>query len=183
MTRFKNFVAPLAVLALTALVLAGCGSNSKTTTTSPAAATQSTSSSGAVTVSTKSSDAGTVLSGDGGKTLYLFEADKNGKPTCSGDCAAAWPPAMTTGDAKASGDADQSKLGTVSSSGGKQITYAGHPLYYFAKDTDAEDIYGNGVEAFGAEWYALTPTGANAEGSKKTSSSSTSNDSSSSSGY
>jgi hypothetical protein len=43
------------------------------------------------------------------------------------------------------------------------LTYAGHPLYYYVKDTDAEDVYGNGIDSFGAEWYALTPSGANAE--------------------
>jgi predicted lipoprotein with Yx(FWY)xxD motif len=119
---------------------------------------------------------GTVLAGAGGKTLYLFEADKGGKPTCTADCAAAWPPAMSSGKPTVSGDAVQSKVGTVS--GTKQLTYAGHPLYYYVKDTDTEDVYGNGIESFGAEWYALTPTGANAEGTAAKSS-----DSSTSSGY
>ncbi|MGH2959091.1 MAG: COG4315 family predicted lipoprotein, partial [Solirubrobacterales bacterium] len=114
---------------------------------------------------TKASDVGTVLAGADGRTLYLFEADKGGKPTCSGDCAAAWPPAIGSGDVTVSGDADQSKLGSVAET--KQITYAGHPLYYYVKDTDAEDVYGNDVEAFGAEWYAVTPSGANAEGTSK----------------
>jgi predicted lipoprotein with Yx(FWY)xxD motif len=157
MKRLTSF----ALLALTALALAGCGdsSDSSSTTAAQPAATKTP----AGTVSTKSTDVGTVLSGEDGKTLYLFEADKNGKPTCSGDCAAAWPPAIATGSAKASGDADQSKLGTVTVSGVKQLTYAGHPLYYYVKDTDAEDVYGNGIDSFGAEWYALTPSGANAE--------------------
>src|SRR4051812_2008295 len=155
--NLKKITAPLVLLAVAALVASGCGNSNDSTYSSTSSSKPVASGS---TVSTKSTDAGVVLAGEGGKTLYLFEADKNGKPTCSGDCAAAWPPAMASGDVKVSGQADQSKIGTVS--GTKQITYAGHPLYYYVKDTDAEDVYGNGVEAFGAEWYALTPTGANA---------------------
>jgi predicted lipoprotein with Yx(FWY)xxD motif len=172
--NFKKAGAALLAIAAVAVVASGCGSNS--TTESKTAATQSSGAASSATVSTKSTSVGTVLAGEGGKTLYLFEADKNGKPTCSGDCAAAWPPAMASGNPTVSGDAVQSKVGTVS--GTKQLTYAGHPLYYYVKDTDAEDVYGNGVDSFGAEWYALTPTGANAEGSAAKSS-----DSSTSSGY
>ena len=116
-----------------------------------------------------------------GMSYEMFEADKkNGKPTCSGACAGAWPPAMATGSVKASGSAEQSKLGTVSVGGAKQLTYAGWPLYYYVKDADAGDVYGNGVNSFGAEWYALTPSGAKAEGAAATT---TSNSNSSSSGY
>jgi predicted lipoprotein with Yx(FWY)xxD motif len=156
-------ITPFALIALTALALAGCGGSTSDKYSNTSSSTKSASTASAGTVSTKTTDVGTVISGEDGKTLYLFEADKNGKPTCSGDCAAAWPPAVATGTPKASGSADQSKLGTVSVSGVKQLTYAGHPLYYYVKDTDAEDIYGNGIDSFGAEWYALTPAGANAE--------------------
>jgi predicted lipoprotein with Yx(FWY)xxD motif len=158
------------------VVVSGCGDSSDSSNPYSSSSSSKPAASTSSTVSTKDSSAGAVLAGQDGKTLYLFEADKNGKPTCSGDCAAAWPPAIATGNVTVSGDADKSKVGSVS--GTKQITYAGHPLYYYVKDTDAEDVYGNGVEAFGAEWYALTPSGANAEES-----SSKSSDESSSSGY
>jgi predicted lipoprotein with Yx(FWY)xxD motif len=153
--KLRHIPVALVSLILLALLASGCGGStySKSSSSKPAASS--------ATVSTKTSDVGTILAGAGGKTLYLFEADKNGKPTCSGDCAAAWPPALAAGDTTVAGEADQSKVGTVA--GTKQITYAGHPLYYYAKDTDAEDVYGNGIDSFGAEWYALTPAGANAE--------------------
>jgi predicted lipoprotein with Yx(FWY)xxD motif len=171
----KTALSSLAILAVV-LIVSGCGSSNNSTSSDSSSSKPVASTSSNATVSTKTSSAGTVLAGEGGKTLYLFEADKNGKPTCTGDCAAAWPPAMASGSVTTSGSADKSKVGTVS--GTKQITYAGHPLYYFAKDKDAEDIYGNGVSAFGAEWYALTPSGANAEGTSTKSS-----DTSTSSGY
>lgn len=153
--NLKKLSIPLTLLVAAALLASGCGDStySNSSSSKPVASGD--------TVSTKTSPVGTVLAGEGGKTLYLFEADKGGKPTCSGDCAAAWPPAIASGSVTASGEADQSKIGSVA--GTKQITYAGHPLYYYVKDTDAEDVYGNGIDSFGAEWYALTPSGANAE--------------------
>jgi predicted lipoprotein with Yx(FWY)xxD motif len=39
------------------------------------------------------------------------------------------------------------------------VTYKGHPLYYFIKDKDAGDSYGQGSHAFGASWYVLAPSG------------------------
>jgi predicted lipoprotein with Yx(FWY)xxD motif len=39
------------------------------------------------------------------------------------------------------------------------VTYKGHPLYYFVKDKDDGDAYGQGTKAFGASWYVLTPSG------------------------
>ena len=60
----------------------------------------------------------------------------------------------------AGGAVSASKLGTTTRSDGtKQITYNGHPLYFFVKDGDAGDAYGEGVKAFGADWYVLAPSG------------------------
>jgi predicted lipoprotein with Yx(FWY)xxD motif len=159
--NLKKIFATLALLAVVALVASGCGNDDSTATTSKTAATQTTSAASSATVSTKSSDLGTILAGAGGKTLYMFASDKNGQSSCSGDCAAAWPPVIASGKVTVSGEADQSKIGSVS--GTKQITYAGHPLYYYVKDADAEDVYGNDVDSFGAEWYALTPAGTEPE--------------------
>jgi predicted lipoprotein with Yx(FWY)xxD motif len=43
--------------------------------------------------------------------------------------------------------------------GTKQVTYNGHPLYFFTQDKDAGDAYGQGVKAFGADWYVMAPSG------------------------
>jgi predicted lipoprotein with Yx(FWY)xxD motif len=97
-----------------------------------------------------------------GKTLYLWEADKAGQSTCTGPCAAAWPPVTTSGAPQAGSGVNQSLLGTVKRDDGtEQVTYNGHPLYYFVGDTAAGMAKGQGSKAFGADWYVL-----NAKGSK-----------------
>ncbi len=49
------------------------------------------------------------------------------------------------------------------------MTYNHHPLYTFAQDTKAGQTNGEGVDAFGGQWYTLSPAGAT---TKKPSSSS-----------
>jgi predicted lipoprotein with Yx(FWY)xxD motif len=159
-----------------AALLAGCGSGSKTTTTtttttssqsvtssaqSSYAPAASTSGAGAaVVVTSKQNKLGTIL-GAGPKrlTVYLFEGDKGASSSCSGPCAVVWPPVTTTGKPQASGGALAAELGTITRSDGTtQVTYKGHPLYYFAKDGDAGDAYGQGIKGFGAGWYVLSPS-------------------------
>jgi hypothetical protein len=65
-----------------------------------------------------------------------------------------------------------SKLGTITrSDGAKQVTYNGHPLYLFSKDTKAGDTNGQGVTAFGAAWFALNSSGSQASGTAASTSS------------
>jgi predicted lipoprotein with Yx(FWY)xxD motif len=60
----------------------------------------------------------------------------------------------------AAGAASSADLGTITRSDGTtQVTYKGHPLYFFAKDKDSGDAYGQGVKGFGADWYVLSPSG------------------------
>ena len=71
-----------------------------------------------------------------------------------------WPPLLATGKPTAGTGLTASKLGTITRSGGKQqVTYNGHPLYLFIKDQKAGQTTGQGVTAFGAAWFALTPSG------------------------
>lgn len=160
-------------------LLAGCGSSSKTTGSTGAAATSSapaatgaspyshasstaTAAAGSAAVITSKRDKlGTVLAAGPKKlTVYLFEADKGAASACSGACAAAWPPVTTAGAPQSSASALAADLGTIArADGSKQVTYKGHPLYYFAKDKDAGDAYGQGSKAFGASWYVLAPSG------------------------
>ncbi len=156
---------------------AGCGSSSTTTNTtasapaptatqaaSKAAASSSSPNAGSATGTTigvKHSKLGTILAaGPHRMTVYLFEADKGGQSACSGACAAAWPPVTTGGRPQTSGSASASHLGTITrSDGSKQVTYNGHPLYFFAADKDEGDAYGQGSKAFGAGWYVMAPSG------------------------
>jgi predicted lipoprotein with Yx(FWY)xxD motif len=115
---------------------------------------------GSATVKTRHGKLGTFLVGPNGRTLYLFEADKTKKSTCYDQCAVAWPPLLTTGAPKASGAVRSSLLGTTKRKDGKlQVTYKGHPLYYFIQDKKAGDTKGQGVNGFGAEWYVLATSG------------------------
>jgi predicted lipoprotein with Yx(FWY)xxD motif len=90
----------------------------------------------------------------------MFEADKGPASSCTGECGAVWPPVTASGQAHATGGATAAKLGTITRSDGTtQVTYNGHPLYYYAKDGDAGDTYGQGIKGFGAGWYVLAPSG------------------------
>ncbi|NUR58796.1 MAG: hypothetical protein HOV87_08985 [Catenulispora sp.] len=101
----------------------------------------------------------TALTDSSGKAIYLFEADTSTTSTCTGACATAWPPVLTTGAPTITGG-DMSKLGTTTRADGtKQVTYNGHPLYYFAGDTKPGDTNGEGSKAFGAGWYLLNSDG------------------------
>ena len=103
---------------------------------------------------------GKVLADGSGRTLYLFEKDRGHKSTCFGACAAAWPPVTTSGAPHAAQGISPSKLGTIDRGHGvKQVTYNGHPLYRFVKDTAPRQTHGEGLKAFGAEWYALSAAG------------------------
>jgi predicted lipoprotein with Yx(FWY)xxD motif len=153
-------------------LLAGCGSSSSSTTGSTSAATaastptQSTAAAATaaapgVAVQVKQGKLGPILSaGPKRLTVYLFEADKGAASACTGACAKAWPPVTTAGAPVAGGGAVSADLGTIARADGtKQVTYKGHPVYFFAKDGDAGDAYGEGVKAFGADWYVMRPNG------------------------
>jgi predicted lipoprotein with Yx(FWY)xxD motif len=103
---------------------------------------------------------GKILVDSQGRTLYLFQADSGTKSACTGACATAWPPLRVSGKPVAGSGIAASKLRTTPRSDGKpQVTYNGHPLYRFANDQSPGDANGQGVNAFGALWYVLSPAG------------------------
>jgi predicted lipoprotein with Yx(FWY)xxD motif len=135
-----------------AVAIAGCGGNSSNANASPA-------SSGS-TVNVRSTSLGKILVDSQGRTLYLFEKDTGPKSTCFGACASAWPPFRTTGKPKAGAGVTASLLGTTTrSDGNDEVTYSGHPLYYYAGDQKAGDTNGQDLNQFGAPWYVLSPAG------------------------
>jgi predicted lipoprotein with Yx(FWY)xxD motif len=168
MTRRVWAVLVAALLALP--LLAGCGGSgttaSDTSTTAPAAAGgASQDESGPETVKVATNDVGTILVDGEGRTLYLFERDTGPRSTCSGACLQHWPAVTTDGAPRAGSGASASLLGTAKRDDGTaQVTYAGHPLYYFAGDSAAGQANGQGVDAFGAEWYVLGANGRKVEG-------------------
>jgi hypothetical protein len=52
---------------------------------------------------------------------------------------------------------------TKRADGTEQVTYNGHPLYYFEGDKKSGTIAGQGLDAFGAEWYVVGATGSKVE--------------------
>jgi predicted lipoprotein with Yx(FWY)xxD motif len=121
------------------------------------------------------------VSGDGhflvdgqGHTLYLFEKDEGSESYCTGACAAVWPPLETSAAPRGSG-IDASALGTITrGDGDKQVTYHGHPLYYYAADASTPGkTKGEAITQFGAEWYVVNAKGKPIESKPKHSSGST----------
>ena len=103
---------------------------------------------------------GKVLADARGHTLYLFEKDKRGMSSCSGACAAYWPAVRTTAKPRAGAGVRASMLGvTKRADGGRQVTYAGHPLYTFIADSKPGQTKGEGLTDFGAAWDAIASNG------------------------
>jgi len=104
---------------------------------------------------------GQVLVDSNGLTVYLFLADKGTASSCnSPSCTQYWPPVLTTGAPQAGSGVTASLLGTTARADGTtQVTYAGHPLYRFINDKAAGQATGQGVNAFGAPWYVVSPSG------------------------
>jgi predicted lipoprotein with Yx(FWY)xxD motif len=175
-TKSLPTIAAVALIAL--LAVAGCGSGDDSpgsggygsgggsTTTATAASSESTSGGTAAIVSVTTVPAlGKVIVDSKGFTLYDFHKDEGGKSACYGACAKVWPPLTSEGKPQAGEGAVASKLGTTKRKDGTlQVTYAGWPLYTYAADKKPGDANGNDIDSFGAEWYALLPSGAEAEG-------------------
>lgn len=169
---------PFALGAAAAVValLAGCGSSSSSSSSSTAASTPASTQSTAVSTASTSTAAatgpgvsveakhaklGTILAAGPRKlTVYLFEKDRGSTSSCTGACAKVWPPVTTAGMPTAGAGAVSADLGSVKRADGtEQVTYKGHPLYFYDDDKDAGDAYGQGSKAFGAGWYVLKPSG------------------------
>jgi predicted lipoprotein with Yx(FWY)xxD motif len=142
------------------LLAAACGSAAGTTTGSaPASGGTSGGSATGTVIESHAGSGGTFLTVSG-RAVYLFAADAMNKSTCSGACASAWPPVMAKGQLTASGGAKAADLGTINRpGGGKQVTYDGHALYYFAGDSGPGQTSGQGLDNFGAKWWLVAPAG------------------------
>ena len=163
MTRSKpiTFLASAAALPLIALSVAACGGGGAATASPPPAKSKTTTTPAQTTpVKVANSSLGSILVNSQGRTLYLFKADSATKSACSGACATAWPPLLAKGKPTAGTGVSASKLGTITRSGGqRQVTYNGHPLYLFVMDQRPGQTTGQGVVAFGAAWFAVSPAG------------------------
>jgi predicted lipoprotein with Yx(FWY)xxD motif len=155
MTRSRRITFLAGAAVLFALALAGCSSGSEASGSTPAS---NAGEQGTLDVAT--SGLGQILVDSQGRTLYVFAADTGTQSECTGACASAWPPLAATGKPTVGGGADASLVGsTTRSDGNRQVTYAGHPVYLFSGDQNPGDTNGEGIVAFGASWYAVSPAG------------------------
>lgn len=172
---FKPILAGVA----TAILVAACGASGASTAPSTAASSAPSASAAASGASAGPAEAyevdvatdatvGMYLTGEDGKTLYLFAQDSSGKSTCNGACAQNWPPFTLSGsDTVKAGAGVTGTIATLKRDDGTtQVTINGLPLYYFAGDTDKGQLNGQGI---GGKWYAAspagTPTGSSSAGS------------------
>ena len=104
---------------------------------------------------------GQVLFDGRQRAIYLFTSDEGaGRSRCYGACARAWPPVLTRGRPRAGDGVDAAKLGRTRRRGGRrQVTYNGHPLYYYVGDTEPGEISCQDVFEFGGTWYVVAPGG------------------------
>ena len=146
----KHWIRLLSALAGSAIVLASTA----------AVALAAGSASGGARVDVAMSQIGRILVDGKGVTLYDFPPDRGTTSVCYGACAALWPPLLTHGKPVAGHGARASLLGTTKRKDGKlQVTYGGHPLYYFVTDTKPGQTTGQGIEQFGGPWWVVSPAG------------------------
>ncbi len=120
------------------------------------------SSSTGTTIKTGNSEYGPMLFDSRGQAIYIFELEESSKAECYGSCAKSWPPVLTDGDPVASGNVDAKLLGTTKRTDGTtQVTYNGHPLYFYANEKPGE-VECHNIKTHGGLWWVIQPNGTRA---------------------
>jgi predicted lipoprotein with Yx(FWY)xxD motif len=164
----------LLTLAATALVAAGCGDDDANGSDDSARAAETAvkeeedaamkedeamAAKRGATVKVVDSQFGRVIADRRGEAFYLFDKEKGKRSRCYGECAVAWPPVLTKAKPRAGNGADADLLGTTKRRNGKlQVTYNGHPLYYY-KDDEPGRILCHNVDEFGGLWLVVNRRG------------------------
>ena len=159
------------MLAATAILVAACGGGGATTAPTTAAATQAPPSTAPASEPAASQSAeayevdladsdkyGKFLTGEDGKTLYLFTPDTATASKCNSGCIESWPAFTIESDETVKGgDGVMGTFGTITRQDGTmQVTYGGHPLYYYGADKAAGDVNGQGLFD---KWYLVGADG------------------------
>ncbi len=112
------------------------------------------------TLSAQSSSLGVILVDGSGRTVYEFANDTNGTSTCTGGCAANWPPVAAPSSLPTSLPGVTGQLGTITREDGtSQLTVAGHPLYTFVGDNAPGQTNGQGKVLNGGLWTVASAAG------------------------
>lgn len=173
----------IAALAASALLFAACSNAGTGATATPAtAATQPPATTAATTPPSAgasqgaeayeielgdSNALGKFLTGEDGKTLYMFTPDTATTSACNTGCVDSWPPfTLDAGETVKGGEGVTGKFGTITrQDGAKQVTYNSHPLYYFSGDQAAGDTNGQGLNS---KWYVVDASGNAVKGAQST---------------
>jgi predicted lipoprotein with Yx(FWY)xxD motif len=117
------------------------------------------SSSAATRLTVRSTEFGKAVFGPNGKVVYVFGADRGKTSRCYGVCAAAWPPVLTKAAPKAGSGVEAKLLGmTKRKDGSLQVTYNGHPLYYYSADKVGK-VMCQHANMHGGLWLIIKPNG------------------------
>lgn len=153
------------------LLLVGCGSKPAAISLSPLPSTPAVESRSPepaasdtpappASLSVTGSRYGRIIADSAGRTLYMFDAEAGPSPKCYGPCAAAWPPLLATGTPVSGPGLSQALIAAASrSDGSQQITYNGHPLYYYVGDRAPGEIGCQAVFEFGGGWFVVDDRG------------------------
>lgn len=173
-TRLSLPIVAMVIVAAIVAVVLTTGSSAKKAPAVPANSA----------ISVHQTSLGKTLTDANGRTLYLFAADKPNVSTLSAAGRAFWPPFTSAITPSATGGALAGKVGTVTgATGAGQVTYNGHPLYYFVGDHNPGQTSGQALNQFGARWYVLSPSGAGITSAAKASATSPSTGGGSAYGY
>lgn len=145
----------LLTIGIAAVLLAACSRGAG----GGATASASSAAAGGPTLSVATTDIGNVVTGADGKTLYMFMKDTDAKSACNAGCVETWPPlTLPTGSEAVAGTGVTAEwLHTITRDDGtQQVTFGGHPLYYYSADQAAGDVKGEGI---GGQWFAAGAEG------------------------
>ena len=145
------------------MIAAACGYGGSSGGGYGGTAATATPASAANSVAAATSKLGTILTDSQGRTLYLFTKDSSGSSSCAGSCLSVWPAFDANGGAQAGTGVTPTLLGTASGSDA-QVTYNGHPLYYYVGDNKPGDTNGQDLNQFGGSWYVVSAAGAQVGG-------------------
>jgi predicted lipoprotein with Yx(FWY)xxD motif len=111
------------------------------------------------TITTGDSEFGSILFDGEGQAIYIWELEESTTAECYDDCADAWPPVLTNGAPIASGSVNSELLGTTDRNDGTtQVTYNGHPLYYYAHE-EAGEVKCHNISTHGGLWWVILSSG------------------------
>jgi len=151
----------LATVALLAAACASSGGSYGAGNARPVTGATAPPSATATTLDLANSSLGQILADSRGRSLYLFEADTGTTSKCtSAGCVAEWPPFIAGGKPQVGAGLAANQLGTTTRADGQQqVTYSGHPLYYFAGDSQPGSTEGQGLNDNGGLWYVVRTDG------------------------